>query len=105
VTRRSLRSGCLGLLCASLVACAGQITVLRDSPEGGLVAYPIKNDGDVLSASGRGEAIHFIDERCGRRYRILREGEVPRVNAKIDKLWQGQMAGDRLWGVQFACSQ
>jgi hypothetical protein len=103
--RTGLHAGWLCLLCTGLFACTDSVTILRDTSEGGLIAYPIKHDGEVLSAPGRGEAMRFIEDKCGRRYRILREGEVPRVQAKVDKLWQGQLSGDRQWGLQFSCAK
>lgn len=79
--------------------------MVRDTPSGGIVAYPIKNDRDILSAAGRAEAIQLMDRKCGRRYVIEREGEVPRVRADIDRKWQGQLTGDRQWGIQFSCKE
>lgn len=84
-------------------SCAQDVALVKEDQAGGIVAYPFTGEGDILSSARRGEAIRMIDEKCGRKYRIVREGELPKIRADIDRAWRGQMGEDRLWGLQFTC--
>ena len=84
-------------------ACAHEVGMIRESPSGGVVAYPIHSEMDILSSKARSDAIRLIDEKCRRGHQIVREGEAPRVRKDIDRVWEGQMSGSRLWGLEFTC--
>ena len=90
-------------LSAGAAGCANEATLVRDTPEGGLVSYTYQTEGQVLASSGRREAFRLIGERCPNGSRIIREGEIPRVSKAADRAWRGQVGMDRLWGVQFKC--
>lgn len=90
----------LGLVC---VGCAQGAKLTRDTPAGGVVTFPVHTDADRVSSQARSEALALIEQKCGKAYKIVREGEVPRVSAAADRAWRGQMAGDRLWGMEFTC--
>ncbi|TLY16267.1 MAG: hypothetical protein E6K69_04420 [Nitrospirae bacterium] len=102
--RRSLRVA-LGLFTLGVVAsaCAQEAFLIRESPSGGVVAYPIHGEMDILSSKARSGAMRLIDEKCQRGYQTIREGEMPRVRKDIDRVWEGQMSGSRLWGLEFIC--
>ena len=84
-------------------ACGSGVTQVRETPTGGFLTYPIRSQADILTAKGRAEAISIMQEKCASGFRITTEGEVPKVGAKQDRTWRGQMSGDRLWGVQYEC--
>lgn len=90
----------VGVLCAG---CAQSAKLTRETPTGGVVTFPYQKEGDRLSSPYRTEALTLIEQKCGKTYKIAREGEVARVNAVADKAWRGQMSGDRLWAIEFAC--
>jgi len=83
--------------------CAQEVTLVRDTPQGGLVTYTFQNDSDVLTSSHRREAMELIRQKCPAGSHIQKEGEVPKVSQAADRAWRGQMGGDRLWGIQFTC--
>ena len=93
------------LLSASLAACAQDVMVVRETPTGGIVAYSIKEDGDILSSEGRSQAINLIEKKCHKQFHVVREGEIPRLSKNVDKVWRGQIITDRLWGLQFTCDR
>ena len=87
----------------ALGGCAQEAKLTRETQTGGVAAYPFQQDGDRVSSPGRSHALVLIEQKCGKTYKILREGEVPRVSASADRAWRGQMSGDRLWGIEFTC--
>ena len=95
---------CVGLsLSLAFAGCAQDAKLIRDSPTGGVAAFPFQQDGDRVSSQARSHALALIEQKCGKTYKILREGEVPRVSPGADRAWRGQMSGDRLWGIEFTC--
>jgi hypothetical protein len=102
VNRRVAPSLCLALL-AGTAGCANEATLVRDTPEGGLVSYVFHTEGEVLSSSGRRDAFRLIADKCPGGSRIVREGEIPNVSKAADRAWRGQVGMNRLWGVQFVC--
>ena len=91
------------LLAYACTACAGEATLARDTLHGGLVIYSFQNESDVLTTSGRREAMALIQQKCLNGSHIQMEGEVPKVSRSADRAWRGQMGGDRQWGIQFTC--
>ncbi|MER3422556.1 MAG: hypothetical protein C4293_04290 [Nitrospiraceae bacterium] len=87
-----------------LAGCAGSAGLISETPSGGVVTYPITNESDILSSSGRKEAMTLMKKKCGNSSRILHEGEIARIRGDIDRTWQGQLSGERLWGVEFRCN-
>jgi hypothetical protein len=83
--------------------CAREATLLKDTPEGGLVSYAFHSDSEVLASSGRREALQLMADKCPNGSRIVREGEIPNVSKAADRAWRGQIGMNRLWGVQFVC--
>ena len=102
------RSGLLnGTVALALVwacsACGGGVTLVRDTPTGGLVTYPFQNEVDVLTSSERRDAMELINRKCPAGSKVQKEGEIPKVSRAADRAWRGQMGGERLWGIQFTC--
>jgi hypothetical protein len=90
-------------LAVSLAACGHEATLTRESATGGLATWPVQSDGDILSSGGRRDALRLINDKCPRGFRIIKEGEVPKVSRFADRAWRGQLGSDRLWGIQFTC--
>jgi hypothetical protein len=103
IVKPRLGSSILIALLAGPAGCANEATLVRDTPEGGLVSYAYQTEGQVLATAGRRDAFELIAERCPNGSRIIREGEIPRVSRTADRVWRGQLGMDRLWGIQFEC--
>ena len=58
---------------------------------------------DVLSSSGRYDALQLLAKKCPNGYRTIREGETARINQTIDRAWNGQIPSEKLWTIQFEC--
>jgi len=84
-------------------ACGAGVTLVRDTPTGGLVTYPFQNEVDVLTSSERRDAMELINRKCPAGFKVQKEGEIPKVSRAADRAWRGQMGGDRVWGIQFTC--
>jgi hypothetical protein len=93
------------LLCLGETACADRATWVRETPNGGVIAYPIQDPRDTLSAPARSEAMELIRAKCIHGTASVREGEIPRVTGSVDRAWRGQMSGDRLWAMEFSCKK
>ena len=90
-------------LVGGLSGCGHDARLIRDTPTGGLVSYPVQTEADVLTTDGRRDALRLIRDKCPQGSRILKEGELPKVSQATDRIWRGQMGTDRVWGIQFAC--
>lgn|SRR5574341_789396 len=103
--QRQSHTATLALLCLGVAwaGCGQEAKLIRETPSGGTVAFPFSTEGDRLSSQARSEALTLMEGKCGKTFKILREGEVPRVSATADRAWRGQMSGDRLWGMEFTC--
>ncbi|HNL89264.1 MAG: hypothetical protein JSR64_08870 [Nitrospira sp.] len=84
-------------------ACGGGVTLVRDTPTGGLVTYPFQHEVDILTSTERRDAMELINRKCPDGSRVQKEGEMPKVSRAADRAWRGQMGGERLWGIQFTC--
>lgn len=93
----------LTLLLVCAAGCAHEATFTRETDQGGLLSYPFQSDAEILSSSGRRDAIQRMTEKCPKGSRIVREGEIPKVSRAADRAWRGQMGTDRLWGIEFVC--
>lgn len=91
------------VLVSACSACGAGVTLVRDTPAGGLVTYPFQNEVDILTSSERRDAMEMINRKCPAGFKVQKEGELPKVSRAADRAWRGQMGGDRLWGIQFTC--
>jgi hypothetical protein len=93
------------LLCLA-VACQGcgeGAKLLQQSEHGGVVVYPFRPETGSMTSSFRRDAIRLIEERCGRRYTILREGEA-KGRSRVHNVQDSQeVIQERRWGIQFEC--
>lgn len=90
-------------LVGGLSGCGHEASLIRDTPTGSLVSFPVQTDADVLSSEGRRDAPRLIRDKCLQGSRLLKEGELPKVSQRADRLWRGQIGTDRVWGIQFVC--
>lgn len=91
------------IVTGGLIGCGHEAKLVRDDPTGGVVAYSIETEADVLSSSNRRQALRIIRDKCPQGERIVKEGELPKVSQAADRAWRGQMGTDRVWGIQFTC--
>lgn len=91
------------VLIAALTGCTHEATLVREGAQDGLVSYAFQSDSEILSSSGRRDAIQVMAEKCPKGTHIVREGEIPKVSKAADRAWRGQMGPERLWGIQFTC--
>jgi hypothetical protein len=87
----------------TLAGCGREAALVRDTPAGGVVSYPVQSESDILTSAGRRDAMRMIGEKCPNGSRILKEGGIPKVSNAADRIWRGQIGADRLWGIQFTC--
>lgn len=95
----------VGLLGLGLSGCEKDLMMVRETTQGGVVAYLVKNEGTVLSSPLRVQALARIEQKCGRTYRITREGQIPRLSKRFEQNWSDldQVSTELLWGLQFTC--
>ena len=77
--------------------------MLRETATGGVVEYAYTADQDILVSRARSNALELMTRKCPVGYRVLREGEVGRINPALDKAWNGQLPAERRWTIQFEC--
>ena len=93
----------------TLASCAPNVQIVNETATGGTALYSYVEEQDVLTSSGRQDALRLLGEKCPAGYRISREGEVPRVDQAVDRAWMGQISRDgqvsreKDWAIQFAC--
>ncbi|MDF0645861.1 MAG: hypothetical protein P0111_17675 [Nitrospira sp.] len=90
---------------AAAAGCGHGASLIRETETGGVVTFPIQNEGDVLSSAGRRDALRVIAGKCPNGSRIVKEGEIPKISKTADRNWRGQMGTERIWGIQFTCGQ
>ncbi|HSE59978.1 MAG TPA: hypothetical protein VLA99_14855 [Nitrospiraceae bacterium] len=85
--------------------CSDAVTMVRETPSGGVVSYSYKEDrGGHLMSPYRREADALIMRKCPTGYRIVREGEA-RGYSSVSGIREGteDEGIGRKWGVQFEC--
>jgi len=93
----------------ALASCIPHAEIVNETATGGTILYSYVEEQDVLTSSGRQDALRLLGEKCPTGYRISREGEVPRVDQAVDRAWMGQLSRDgqvsreRRWAIQFTC--
>lgn len=91
------------VLMIMLAGCASQARLVKETATGGTITYPVLHEQDVLSSTGRYDALQLLEKKCSNGYRIIREGETARINQAIDKAWNGQIPPEKIWTIQFEC--
>jgi hypothetical protein len=93
-------------LCWSVLGCEFGTRLVNETPSGGMVAYRIADETDILHSSGRREALRIMEGKCPNGYRVITQGQIPRLDKDIDRAWSGQISKnyeDRMWGIEFRC--
>lgn len=98
---------CASVSCLSMAAlgCSDAVTMVRETPTGGVVSYSYKEDrGGHLMSPYRREADALMVRKCPTGYRIVREGEA-RGYSSISGIREGteDEGIGRKWGIQFEC--
>jgi hypothetical protein len=99
----------IGLLSAMglmllLGGCSEGLRMVQSSESGGIVVYPFKESGALLSPF-RKEALQMMQQHCGGSYRIVREGET-KARSRISENPSGmEEIRERRWGIEFACKE
>ena len=92
----------LGLLILTLSACDGGARLVQRTENGGVVIYPFKESGSLLSPFRR-DAMRLMEQRCGGPYRVVREGETKGRNRISESAGGMEMVEERRWGIEFVC--
>jgi len=86
-----------------LSACGQEAFVVQNAQDGGIVAYSVTRQSDVLTSPGRRAALDLIKQKCKQGWRVVREGEIARVRKSVDRAWRDQIDYESRWGIQFSC--
>jgi hypothetical protein len=106
--RRS-RSSLLAVMRSMLVmlvfyGCSEGLRLVQSSESGGIVVYPFKESGSLLSPF-RKDALEMMQQHCGGSYRIVREGET-KARSRINENPGGmEEIRERRWGIEFECKE
>ena len=104
--RRRSRIGGLAAVIAALAlyGCSEGPQLVQSSDSGGIVVYPFKESGSLLSPF-RNEALQMMQQHCGSSYRIVREGET-KARSRVNENPSGmEEIRERRWGIEFECKE
>ena len=99
----------LAVVALIFIRCAPSARMVNESATGGTVIYAYFEEQDVLTSSGRRDALRLLDEKCPTGYSISREGQIAQVDKAVDRAWMGQLSRDgqpnreKRWALQFVC--
>ena len=92
------------ILILALSGCSEGLRLVQSSEVGGIVVYPFKESGSLLSPF-RKEALQMMQQHCGGSYRIVREGET-KARSRINENSGGmEEIRERRWGIEFECKE
>ena len=84
--------------------CAEGAKLAQVTETGGVATYPLKKDRESVYSSFRGDALKLIEQQCGGRYTIVREGETQGHGYSSGREGaDGEGGSQRFWGLQFKC--
>lgn len=87
-----------------LSGCSEGLRLVQSSESGGIVVYPFKESGSLLSPF-RKDALQMMQQHCGGPYRIVREGET-KARSRINENSGGmEEIRERRWGIEFECKE
>jgi hypothetical protein len=93
------------VMAIGLTACSEGATLVRESPQGGVVTYLYREDrGGPMFSRYRPDALEIMSRKCPSGYSISQEAE-----AKGSSTVEGTREGTeddrraRRWGLQFRC--
>ena len=84
--------------------CADGAKLVQETESGGVVTYPFKGNDGYLFSRLRDDAFQLIEQRCGKHYTIVREGEA-KGQSRVSGVIEGaeEVITVRRWGIQFLC--
>lgn len=92
------------LLFLTLTGCGEGAKLLQEMEDGGVVAYPFKDEQGPMLSSFRSDALALMKEKCGGLYTIVREGETKGRSRMASPIEGAQeIVQERRWGIQFQC--
>ncbi|MBS0179763.1 MAG: hypothetical protein JSR20_13485 [Nitrospira sp.] len=104
VDRRSLF---VCAVCLTVVAgCSEAVMMSQESDHGGVMTYSYKEDrGGPMGSPYRKPALDEIQAKCGKGWRMIREGEVKGYTSAGMGIIEGteDESRGRRWGIQFEC--
>ena len=92
-------------LCLFCAGCAESAKLAQETPTGGVVTYPYKEErGGAMFSRFRGEAIEVMKKKCPSGYIVLTEGET-RGYESVSGTTEGTEDDTkrRRWGLKFRC--
>ena len=90
-------------LAIAFQGCAEGAKLFQANEQGGVVVYPFRPETGSMTSTFRRDAIRLIEEHCGPRYTIVREGEA-KGRSRIHNVQGSQeVIQERRWGIQFEC--
>lgn len=95
----------LALFVVCVTACSEGATLVRESPQGGVVTYLYREDrGGPMFSRHRTEALEVIAQKCPSGYSIVQEAEA-RGYSTVQGTSEGTEDESRAhrWGLQFRC--
>lgn len=88
----------------ALCGCSEGLRLVQSNESGGIVIYPFKESGSLLSPF-RKEALRLMQQHCGGPYRIVREGET-KARSRLNENSGGiEEIREQRWGIEFECKE
>lgn len=106
VNRRALQVSVLFL--AAVAGCSEAVLMTQESDRAGVMTYSYKEDrGGPMGSVYRKPALDEIKGKCGKEWRVIREGEVKGYTSAGMGIIEGteDESRGRRWGIQFECKE
>lgn len=92
------------IACLILAGCGDGAKLIQDREGGGVVVYPFKGEQGSMLSTFRKDALAVMNEKCGGRYTIVREGETKGRTRVASAAPGGQdIVQEHRWGIEFTC--
>lgn len=92
------------IVCLILAGCGEGAKLIQDREGGGVVVYPFQGEQGSMLSTFRKDALAVMDNKCGGRYAIVREGETKGRMRVAGTAPGGQdVVQERRWGIEFTC--
>ncbi len=94
------------LLCILVTGgCAESVTLVHETPAGGIVTYPFIPGRGHLASPHRKEALKLVSQRCPSGYTIIRDEEAKGSRQVVDSIAGQEIITEYRWGIQFKCDR
>lgn len=94
------------VLLTAVAGCSEAVMMSQESDHGGVMTYSYKEDrGGPMGSAYRKPALDAIHAKCGKGWRMIREGEVKGYTSAGMGIVEGteDESRGRRWGMQFEC--